>query len=270
MIKMRRMDKISKESFLEENMYSMEETVQKVTELGRKKVDKPFMAKIILGFLAGALVAFAYLTYIIVTARIPGLVGVLIGASIFPVGIIVILVAGGELITSNMTIVSTALFNKEVSIKELLGNWAVVTLGNFLGSLFVVLVGVQILGMLNPYVDQLHTIAEGKMHYTAFQIFVSGVMCNWFVGFASWMSVGVKDMSAKIFCIWFPVMLFALLGFQHSVANIFLLLASNVMGGVSIGGFIFNFTFAYLGNIIGGGVLVGLAYTLAARHKPVK
>ena len=104
-------------------MYSMEETVQKVTELGRKKVDKPFMAKIILGFLAGALVAFAYLTYIIVTARIPGLVGVLIGASIFPVGIIVILVAGGELITSNMTIVSTALFNKEVSIKELLGNW---------------------------------------------------------------------------------------------------------------------------------------------------
>ncbi|WZU01673.1 hypothetical protein MGH68_00520 [Erysipelothrix sp. D19-032] len=54
-------------------MYSMEETVQKVTELGRKKVDKPFMAKIILGFLAGALVAFAYLTYIIVTKTYPGI-----------------------------------------------------------------------------------------------------------------------------------------------------------------------------------------------------
>ena len=81
-----------------------------------------------------------YLAYVRVSASIPAdlaSVQALVGAAVFPIGLIVILMAGGELITGNMMAVSTAWFAKKVSFRELLVNWVTITLANMVGALFV-------------------------------------------------------------------------------------------------------------------------------------
>ncbi|QIK68997.1 formate/nitrite transporter family protein [Erysipelothrix sp. HDW6C] len=246
-------------------MNSLNETVALVSELGEAKVKKSLTAKFILGFIGGAMVALGYTAYIIVASTIPGGLGVFLGASIFPVGLIIILLAGGELITGNMTVVATALFNKKVSAKELVANWVVISVANIIGALFVSLVLGVYLGTLNPHVELVNKLATGKVHYDALRTVVSGIACNWVVGLAVWLCMSFKDPVAKIIGIWFPIMVFVILGYQHSVANVFLLSASMAYGGVTFMQFITNFTFAFIGNIIGGAVFVGLFYTLAIK-----
>ena len=101
-------------------MYSSNEVIEQMANLGVIKLNKDFKAKAILGFMGGALVAMGYLAYIIILGSVGAPYGHLIGAMIFPFGLIVILMMGGELITGNMTVVAMAYWQKKVSLKELL------------------------------------------------------------------------------------------------------------------------------------------------------
>lgn len=248
-----------------ETMNSLSETVSIITNLGVEKVHKSLKSKMLLGFIGGAMIALGYMAYIMVSAQMPGVAGVLLGASIFPLGLIVILLAGGELITGNMTVVGTAWINKKVTFKEMLANWFVITIGNIIGAVFVALVFGVYLGTFSQFQDHVNQMAQGKVHYDAMRIIVSGMACNWFVGIAVWFSKAFNDPTAKFIGIWFPVMAFVVMGFQHSVANLCLLTAGVAYGGISMMDFITNFTFSYLGNIIGGVVLVGWVYSTASK-----
>jgi formate/nitrite transporter FocA (FNT family) len=77
---------------------------------------------------------------------------------------------------------------------------------------------------------------------------------------ALWLSYGAKDGAGKILGIWFPVMIFVAIGFQHSVANAFLIPAAIFEGAASWGDFLRNFVFVYLGNVIGGAIFVSGFY----------
>ena len=99
-------------------MHSLDETLMITAELGEKKVKKTLLAKWILGFIGGAMIAIGYMAFVILSSNIPGGMGQLLGASVFPIGLIVILFAGGELITGNMMVVATSFFSGKVTLKE--------------------------------------------------------------------------------------------------------------------------------------------------------
>lgn len=120
-------------------MLTPSEILEVTIEKGRGKVDTGFIQKMILGFVGGAMISLGYLAYIRVIASITdwGSFANLIGAAVFPIGLIVIVMAGGELITGNIMAVATSWFAKRVTMKELLSNWLVITFANLLGALFV-------------------------------------------------------------------------------------------------------------------------------------
>ncbi|MFB8447464.1 formate/nitrite transporter family protein [Enterococcus thailandicus] len=249
-------------------MYSPSEILAISIENGQKKIEKTWIAKWILGFIGGAMISLGYLAYIRVSASIPtdlASVQALVGASVFPIGLIVILLAGGELITGNMMAVSTAWMAKKVSFKELLLNWLTITLANLLGAFFVAYAFGHVLGLTHSgvYLDQVLSLAEHKVNVSWEQAVISGIGCNWFVGLALWLCYGAKDAAGKILGIWFPVMIFVAIGFQHSVANAFVIPAAIFEGSLSWGEFFRNFLLVYVGNILGGGVFVSGFYYLS-------
>ncbi|MFY1068146.1 formate/nitrite transporter family protein [Enterococcus sp. AD013-P3] len=252
-------------------MYTPYEIVDISIDNGIKKIQKPFLAKLILGFIGGAMISLGYLAYVRVSASIPAdlaSVAALVGASVFPIGLIVILLAGGELITGNMMAVAMAFFDKKVSFKELLLNWITITLANVVGALFVAYFFGYLVGLTHTgvYLDTVINLAHHKIEATPLQGIISGIGCNWFVGLALWLCYGAKDGAGKILGIWFPVMVFVAIGFQHSVANCFIIPAAIFEGQATWIDFLQNFLFVYLGNIIGGSIFVSGFYYLSYKH----
>lgn len=253
-------------------MKSPEAILETTIHIGEHKIEKTFLARAILGFIGGAMISLGYLLYVRVAAsgmEVLGPLSSFIGACVFPIGLIVILMAGGELITGNMMAVSAAFFGKKVSGKDLLANWAVITLFNILGALFVAFVFGHFLGLTSSgiYLDETVEVAHAKLAASPLQSFVSGIGCNWFVGLALWLCYGAEDATGKLLGTWFPIMTFVALGFQHSVANAFIIPAAIFEGQATWLDFIQNFVLVYLGNIIGGAGFVSLFYYLAYGHK---
>lgn len=245
-------------------MYSLKDTINKVIELGVTKVNKPLAAKIALGFSAGAMISFGYLAYLKAVNDFGVGAGTLIGAALFPIGLIIVLLAGGELITGNIMVVGTSYLNKKTTLKETLLNWLIITLANIVGAVFVALVSVY-LGSFNGMEETLLNASNSKIGATAMQAIVSGMMANWFVGLAVWLNVALKDGIGKIVGIWFPVMIFVYIGFQHSVANTFLLASAKIINGISYSAIVSNLSFSYLGNILGSLIFISGIYTIATK-----
>jgi formate/nitrite transporter len=246
------------------------EILEQSIEYGVKKIEKPFLAKMILGFIGGAMISLGYLAYIRVSASIPAdlaSVQAFVGASVFPIGLIVILLAGGELITGNMMAVACAWFDRKVSFQELVVNWLTITIANMVGAIFVAYFFGHVVGLTSSgvYLDQVISLAEHKVDVSWIQAVGSGIGCNWFVGLALWLCYGAKDAAGKILGIWFPVMIFVAIGFQHSVANCFVIPAAIFEGTATWSSFLTNFLFVYIGNIIGGAVFVSGFYYLSFR-----
>lgn len=240
-------------------MHTLNETVELITNLGVKKVHKTLKEQLVLSFIAGAMISFGYMAYVKSVALLGSSVGVLVGAAIFPIGLIVILVAGGELITGNMMVVGTAYWSGKVKGLEVLKNWLVITCGNILGALCVAILFSAFLESVPK--DLMLDLVHHKLSASPLQLIVSGIGCNWFVGLAVWLFVALKDGSSKLIGIWFPVAVFVVLGFQHSVANIYLLGFGLYHNAITFGDFLYNFSFVYLGNIVGGAIFVGFLYT---------
>ncbi len=248
------------------------EIIEKTIAVGIAKVRKSIEAKLLLGFTGGAMIALGYLAYIRVSASIgqdlPSIAS-LIGASVFPIGLIVILMAGGELVTGNMMAVSSAFFKKKISLRELLANWMIITAANVTGAIFAAYTFGHLVGLTSTgiYQQQVVLLAEQKLDSSLFQSFLSGIGCNWFVGIALWLCYGAKDAIGKIVSVWFPVMVFVVIGFQHSVANCFLIPAAIFEGYYSWGIFLQNFIVVFLGNIIGGSIFVAGVYHISLKEK---
>ncbi|MBV7389211.1 formate/nitrite transporter family protein [Enterococcus sp. ALS3] len=249
-------------------MYSPQETADICATKGLEKTQKNLLAKIILGFIGGAMISLSYVAYMKIVAQTPEtlvFLGNLLGASVFPIGLIVILLAGGELVTGNMVAVSSAWINKKIKAVDVLNNWAIITFANFLGAIFVAYFFGHIVGLTSSgdFLHELTSVADAKVAATPLQAFISGIGCNWFVGLGVWLSYAGKDGTSKILGIWFPIMIFVLLGFQHSVANMFVLSNAIIEGHIGIGAFFYNIIPVYLGNVVGGVCFVSLAYYLS-------
>ncbi len=253
------------------SFYKPEQIASIAMENGAKKANFPLMKSLILGFQAGAFISLGYLLFIRVTAPLTGdLAGLgnLVGAALFPIGLILTLIAGGELLTGNMMAVPLARFARKINTKQLLANWSIITISNFIGAIFVAYVFGHLVGLTEtgPFLEKTVSIAEHKLEATYLQAFLSGIGCNWLVALAVWMSYGSEDMSGKIFGIWFPTMTFVAIGFQHVVANMFVIPAAIFAGHFSWIEYLHNFVPVFLGNAVGGSVFVALVYYKAYKN----
>jgi formate transporter len=249
-----------------------EKIIETTMNYGYKKANYPFSQSAILGFEAGAFIALGYLLAIRVTASLSpefeGL-GSLISASVFPIGLILTLLAGGELLTGNMMALPLAWLARKINTKQLLTNWTIVTISNFIGALFVAYVFGHLVGLTEDgaFLAKTVSIAEHKLDASFLQAFLSGIGCNWLVAAAVWLSYGSDDTVGKIIGIWFPTMTFVAIGFQHVVANMFVIPAAIFAGHFSWLEYLGNFAPVFLGNAIGGSVFIATAYWHAYRKK---
>jgi len=244
--------------------------VEAVCNEGVAKARLSLLKQLVLGFLAGAFVAFGGLLAIAVgkgspeLARTnPGLAELASGA-VFPLGFILVAVAGAELFTENCAVLIPTCLAGAAKWRGLLRNWVVVYVSNFLGSLFVTLFLAYWSGIANggDLGKAAAGIAEAKVNLGWWQVFLRGIGCNWLVCLAVWLAVASDEVIGKIFGIWFPIMAFVTLGFEHSVANMFFIPLGMFNGAnVSVSQFLWNnLVPSTLGNIIGGAGLVGGLY----------
>ena len=245
---------------------------------GEKKANLPVGKMLVGGFLAGAYIAFAGLLAVDVTAgldpRIWGGVTTLLTGAVFSLGLVLVIVAGSELLTGNMALVPMAVYQKRVTIGRLGLNWSVILVANFLGALFVAYVLAVQAGVIGTSstpagtagasaYTRLASIATGKaVTEDNATIFLRGIGCNWLVCLGVWMAMAAEDIAGNVAAIFFPITAFVALGFDHIVANMFFLPAAHFAGVPDIGwgDILRNLLFAGLGNAIGGSVFVGLAY----------
>ena len=248
--------------------YKPEQIAKLTVETGTKKAKNSLSTVLTLGFLGGAFIALGFLLDIRVIAGAPaewGSIAGFIGVAVFPVGLILVLLAGGELLTGNMMAVSLARFKKKISTLELVKNLTLVTISNFAGALFVAYFFGHVVGLTGSgvYLEKLVSMAGHKIEDSFIQAFISGIGCNWLVALAVWLSYGSDNMSGKILGIWFPTMAFVAIGFQHVVANMFLIPAAIFEGYYSWGEYFMNFIPVWLGNLTGGAIFVAAAYWMS-------
>ena len=225
----------------------------------------------ILSFLGGGYVGFGYLAYLKVVSGIPaewGGLATLLGAAVFPIALICILIGGGELATGNMMIMAVGRLVGRVSGKKLLRNWLVVSLGNLAGAVAMAFFLGHYVGMAEgAAAAKTMAIAKAKVEMDFGRAFVSAVACNWMVCLGIWFYFGARQTSGRILAMWFPVMIFVLLGFQHFVANMFIIPAGIWAGAeVTWGQFFYNMIPVFLGNVIGGSSFVAASYLYAYKH----
>lgn len=239
---------------------------------GAKKAKLPLINVMILGFLGGAFIALGFLFFIRVTAGLPaewGTLNNLIGGLVFPLGLILTVVAGAELLTGNMMAVMMSTLAKKSSVGELIKNWVLVAIMNFVGSIFVAYLFGHVLGMTETgvFLDKTLAVASAKVDESFLHSFISGIGCNWLVALAIWITYSAEDTTGKIVGLFLPICAFIAIGFQHVVANMFIIPAGIFAGGVTWGEYFANFAAVFLGNGVGGAILVGALYFGAFARK---
>ncbi|WP_228290760.1 formate transporter FocA [Shewanella cyperi] len=259
--------------------------VAQAEQYGAGKVAKSATALTGLGVFAGIFISIAFVFYLTVTtgagAAPWGLVR-LVGGIAFSLGLILVVVSGGELFTSSV-LTSVAWAAKRINTAQMLTCWGRVFGGNALGAGFMVALvmgaglyqldgGQWGLGALK--------LAQHKLHHSWSQAFCLGVLCNMLVCLGVWMTFACRDTLSKALLLVLPVAMFVSSGFEHSIANLFMVplgIAIHSFAGseffsvigvdpatfadLTLSNFILhNLIPVTLGNIVGGALVVGLGY----------
>ena len=260
--------------------YAPREVAQRVATVGVAKARLATLPLCLLGVLAGAFIGLGSLFFIIVKSD-PTLgfaAGQLLGGLVFSLGLILVVVAGAELFTGN-NLLAMAWADRQISTRELLRNWLLVCLANFVGA-----AGLALLvhasghtGMNDGAIGQtVVRITLAKQTLPWHEAFFRGALCNVLVCLAVWMAMAGRSVVDKAVAVVFPVTAFVAAGFEHSIANMYLFpLAMLVQWSGAAGteavtwaGLAGNLLPVIAGNLLGGSVLVGLTYHLIYRRRP--
>jgi len=227
--------------------------------VGKCKIGIP--KAIIMGILAGVYIAFGAQLATKMGALIqdPG-IATLVGASVFSVGLMLVVIAGAELFTGNNLMLMSVLAGK-AKISDLILKWIIVYFANLIGSLLIVFI-MYYSGLVSGGIaDKAIAIAEKKVALSFMAAMMRGILCNWLVCLAVWLAIASHDVIGKIFACFFPIMAFVASGFEHSIANMYFIPMGMMLSpDVTMGGFIANLIPVTIGNIIGGAGFVALVY----------
>lgn len=265
-------------------LFSPKEMMKEAEKFALGKASKTTSMTISLAVMAGAFIGLAFLFYITVTtgnSETGWGMSRLAGGIAFSMGLILIVLCGGELFTSSV-LSSIAWANRQISFGKMLKIWGKVYLGNFIGAMLLLALvtgaGLYQMGHGEWGLNALN-IAQHKLHHTTVEAFSLGVLCNLLVCLAIWLTFSTQNALAKAFMVMLPVAMFVSSGFEHCVANMFMVPLGIVIQNTAPEAFwtqvghtaaeyadlnIHHFITANLipvtaGNIIGGAVLVGLS-----------
>lgn len=262
--------------------------LNKISDSSINKAKYEIHKLILLAILAGAYIAFGgfasmMASYNLISDPETFGIGKLVSGCVFPVGLMLVVLCGAELFTGNCLMI-TGVLDKKIKISEMVRNWVIVYIGNFIGALLIAVL-INFSGLLESSGGLLGAItvktALSKVNLDFVQAIILGIMCNWLVCLAVWMSSGAQSTVSKIFAIFFCIMVFVLSGFEHSVANMYFIPAGMIaacndnfvnllgldIGNLTISSFLIkNLLPVTIGNIIGGGFFVGIIYWVIHRR----
>lgn len=259
--------------------YSPPQIAQRIESAGVAKARLPLLAMSVLGICAGGFIGLGAL-YSMIVASDPSLsfaTGRLLAGVTFSMGLVLVVVAGAELFTGNNLMVM-AWADSRITTAELLRNWIVVYFANALGA-----VGLAVIVWLSRHGEmsqglvgaQYVRIAAAKMALPFWEAFYKGVLCNLLVCLAVWMAMAGRSVSDKVLAIVLPVSAFVAAGFEHSVANMYLIpLGILISRAAPAGGPVLgwwdlasNLVPVTLGNVAGGSIMVAAVFRLIYRRE---
>jgi formate/nitrite transporter len=247
--------------------------VQEAVQLAAKKSELSIRDMLIRGILAGAFLGYATsLVFMVLSQGLPPIVG----AILFPVGFVILVLLGFELVTGNFALLPAGLMAGTVRFSKLLRNWGWVYFGNLIGSLlYAVLFYIAITnwrtgngGVIADLIRQ--TALKKTVAYAALGVsgwgtaLVKAVLCNWMVTIGAVLALASRSTFGKIAAMWLPIMTFFALGFEHSVVNMFLIPSGMILGApISLSQFLlWNLLPVTLGNLVAGAFFTGAALYL--------
>lgn len=237
------------------NYLTPKETYDELIVVGQKKANMSFEKRLLMSIMAGLYIALGAQGFMVTYDNI------FIRASVFPVGLMLVVIVGGELFTGNC-LMTFSFIQKKISFKSYANTLIQVFFGNFIGALIIVFLlyfgGVY----KNPILaETIVKIAKAKVALSFTEALSKGILCNILVSLGVWFALTAKDTTGKLLGCWFPVMLFVLCGYEHCVANMFYLpLAKILDSSITIGQIFNNLLPVTIGNFIGGGILVPMIY----------
>ncbi|ROS04916.1 formate transporter [Sinobacterium caligoides] len=270
-------------------------TAKKAEDYGTVKATRPNGTAFALAISAGAFIAIAFIFYVTVTTGNAGMgwgMQHLIGGLCFSMGITMVIILGGELFTSTvLSLVPRA--SGRINSSRMLTNWAVVYAGNFVGSIILValmMFAKQYMADHAQWGITAMNVANHKLQHSFGQAVVLGMLCNIMVCLAVWMAYSARTLIEKAFIVMLPVAMFVAGGFEHCVANMFMIpmgvaiqhfapaefwaaagASPSDYASLTFSNFItLNLIPVTIGNILGGGVLVGMSYWAIFRRPELK
>ena len=255
------------------------DVARKAATVGVAKVAMSRLNVFVLAVLAGAFIALGanFATTVMAgSSQLPFGVARLLGGLAFSLGLILVVVAGAELFTGNNLVVM-AWASRRVTTRRLLGNWALVYAGNFVGAIGTVLLvylGRQYEFGGGAVGESALRIADAKTSLGFVQAVALGALCNALVCLAVWLSYSARTVTDKILAVVPPIAAFVAAGFEHSVANMYFVpfgilvkdeldVPGLALENLTWRGFLVdNLLPVTIGNVIGGAVMVGTVYWL--------
>lgn len=258
---------------------------ERAAEIGLGKATKDPVKSLLLAISAGIHIGIAFVFYTIVTTGAADMswgMTRFIGGVAFSLGLILVVVTGGELFTSSvLTLVARA--SGKISWSTLFKNWVVVYFGNLIGALLLVICMLMTKQYMFDHGQvglNAMAISQHKLHHGFWQAVALGIMCNVLVCIAVWMTFSGRTLTDKIMVMVLPVAMFVSSGFEHCIANMFqvpMAIAIKTfapaefwqMTGANIADYadlnmldfmLNNLLPVTLGNVIGGGLFVGMWY----------
>lgn len=254
-------------------------------QAGKAKVEKKPIKTFISAMMAGLFIALGFVFYTTTqTGLSVGNIGMdkFVGGLVFSTGLIAVIVCGVDLFTSSTLIVVTRL-DHHVSTAAMIKNWIIVYLGNFAGSLFLVLLlwgGKEAFTLHGQWGLTVLETANAKMHHTFGEAVCLGILCNMMVCLAVWLSYSGRTLVDKMLIVILPIALFVASGFEHCVANMFMVPMGLVTkstaspefwkeigktpadyADLNLSNFMtHNLLPVTIGNIIGGAVVIGCVF----------
>lgn len=252
------------------------EIARSAVATGQAKAHERWDKTLVASFLAGAYIAFGALVSLVTSAGLDpkmwGGIPTLITGLTFSLGLVLVLIAGSDLLTGNMLLVPISALSRKLGWGAIGRNFTLVLIGNLAGSLFVAFFLAVETGVVGHggaggsggiVYERLASIVTAKgINETDWQVFLRAVGCNWLVCLAVWISLAADSVSGKILGILFPITAFVAMGFDHVVANMFFLPAGIFadVPGLGWGDVVRNLIFAFLGNLVGAVVFVASTY----------
>lgn len=260
--------------------YAPAEVAQRIETVGVAKARLATLPLLMLGMLAGAFIGLGAMFFTLIKSDPTlGFAGsAVLGGLVFSMGLLLVVVAGAELFTGN-NLLAMAWADGKISTTDVLRNWVLVCGANFVGA-----AGLALLVFASGHTDlnggavgqQVVKIALTKQSLPLEQAFFRGVLCNVLVCMAVWMAMAGRSVTDKMVAIVLPITAFVAAGFEHSIANMYLMPlamliqtadpANTAAGVVTWRGMVANLVPVIAGNLVGGSVLVGLAYHVIYRR----